>query len=290
MKTLKLFSLACLVSLSCFAQTDGDNILSNGDFEDTNYKPFTYENGNYVNCPSLIEGWDLRTLAEGESYYTDDFNNKGLAKYNVRGQIVTDSLATDGGSQCLRISRYEWTKAADNPYDGGVQQTVDIVPNATYEFSFLYRLSNHAENGTLVPAWYAVTEIDADGNETVAVKKKKLYNNLDNEWYSKSATFTTSSAAQQVRVSIGVTGGYVYSWGGNIKLWADFDNVKLVQKETTGIAALVAATQVEVFNLEGKHVGYYSSCDDATTALRSQKGVYIVKDSKGGRATKLVIK
>lgn len=97
MKNTELFLATCFVSLSCFAQTDGENLLSNGDFESTDYKPFTYENGNYTNCPSLIEGWDLRTLDAGESYYTDDFNNTGLAKYNVRGQIETDSLAADGG-------------------------------------------------------------------------------------------------------------------------------------------------------------------------------------------------
>ena len=231
----KLTSFLCVLSLagttSLMAQNDAQaNLLSNPGFEDTEFQTFSYDNNSVKNCISYVAGWDATNKPGDAEYKKDDYNNTGLNKYMVRGQIgyypAGSDTAKAGNKQYIRIARYEWTKPNEWFGDGGLQQTIDVKPSRKYELTFLYRLSAHADNGTIVPAWVAFEEVGKTAT------KKKLYNELDEKWVEKSYTFTTSADATKAIVKLGVTGGYVYDWGGNINLWADFDEVRLVDITT----------------------------------------------------------
>lgn len=245
----------------------------------------------------------------------NDYNNNGITKYNVRATVQTEDLAENGGKQCIRIQRYEWTKPSDNPYDGALQQTVEVAPDTKYSFSFLYRLSDHAENGTLVPAFYSVDEIDAEGNVTALLKQKKLYNEQDNKWYSMEKEFTTSSTAKEVRVKVGVKGGYIYSWGGNMRLYADYDNVTLskidgladgiyslrdaitserlnatVEGLNVNIDGIDSTSQIIVADVTGKIIEQIKpTCGSVSIELPSS-GLYLISNGRNRKTIKVVVR
>ena len=210
----------------------------------------------------------------------------------VRGQIgyypAGSDTAKAGNKQYIRIARYEWTKPNEWFGDGGLQQTIDVKPSRKYELTFLYRLSAHAENGTIVPAWVAFEEVGKTAT------KKKLYNELDEKWVEKSYTFTTSADATKAIVKLGVTGGYVYDWGGNINLWADFDEVRLVdittgtslkqlltedmqisytvQGAAVNFSGLEAGSELAVYNVTGSLVSSFRAESDEETVYLPGKG------------------
>ena len=196
------------------------------------------------------------------------------------------------------------------------QAKMNVAPNATYSFSFLYRLSDHAENGTLVPAFYSVDEIDEEGNVTTLLKKKKLYNEMDNKWYSLEKEFTTSETAKEVRVKVGVTGGYIYSWGGNMRLYADYDNVSLVcvddiangvysiedtMKTDKHLRVAVSGHDVDVegvdksspvvvYDMTGKTIIKMSPSGNDITLTLPSSGLYLISNGSNRKTIKVAIK
>lgn len=310
----KLTSLLCVLSFtgatSLMAQNDAQtNLLSNPGFEDTEFSTFSYDNNSIKNCISHVAGWDAYHKPGDAEYKKDDYNNPGLSKYMVRGQVgyypADSDTAKAGNKQYIRISRYEWTKPDEWFGDGGLQQTIDVKPSSKYELTFLYRLSSHAEKGTIVPAWVSFEE------EGKTATKKKLYNNLDEKWTEKSYTFTTGADATRAVVKLGVTGGYIYDWGGNIRLWADFDEVRLVDV-TTGtslkqlltedaqiyytaqgsavyLSGLDAGSELAVYNITGSLVTSFRAGSDKETVYLPGKGVYIVKNGDHKKALKIVL-
>ncbi len=310
----KLTSFLCVLSLagttSLMAQNDAQaNLLSNPGFEDTEFQTFSYDNNSVKNCISYVAGWDATNKPGDVEYKKDDYNNTGLNKYMVRGQIgyypAGSDTAKAGNKQYIRIARYEWTKPNEWFGDGGLQQTIDVKPSRKYELTFLYRLSAHAENGTIVPAWVAFEEVGKTAT------KKKLYNELDEKWVEKSYTFTTSADATKAIVKLGVTGGYVYDWGGNINLWADFDEVRLVdittgtslkqlltedmqisytvQGAAVNFSGLEAGSELAVYNVTGSLVSSFRAESDEETVYLPGKGIYIVKNGDRRKVLKVVI-
>ena len=310
----KLTSFLCVLSLagttSLMAQNDAQaNLLSNPGFEDTEFQTFSYDNNSVKNCISYVAGWDAPNKPGDAEYKKDDYNNTGLNKYMVRGQIgyypAGSDTAKAGNKQYIRIARYEWTKPNEWFGDGGLQQTIDVKPSRKYELTFLYRLSAHAENGTIVPAWVAFEEVGKTAT------KKKLYNELDEKWVEKSYTFTTSADATKAIVKLGVTGGYVYDWGGNINLWADFDEVRLVdittgtslkqlltedmqisytvQGAAVNFSGLEAGSELAVYNVTGSLVSSFRAESDEETVYLPGKGIYIVKNGDRRKVLKVVI-
>lgn len=310
----KLTSFLCVLSLagttSLMAQNDAQaNLLSNPSFEDTEFQTFSYDNNSVKNCISYVAGWDATNKPGDAEYKKDDYNNTGLNKYMVRGQIgyypAGSDTAKAGNKQYIRIARYEWTKPNEWFGDGGLQQTIDVKPSRKYELTFLYRLSAHAENGTIVPAWVAFEEVGKTAT------KKKLYNELDEKWVEKSYTFTTSADATKAIVKLGVTGGYVYDWGGNINLWADFDEVRLVdittgtslkqlltedmqisytvQGAAVNFSGLEAGSELAVYNVTGSLVSSFRAESDEETVYLPGKGIYIVKNGDRRKVLKVVI-
>ena len=310
----KLTSFLCVLSLagatSLMAQNDAQaNLLSNPGFEDTEFQTFSYDNNSVKNCISYVAGWDATNKPCDAEYKKDDYNNTGLNKYMVRGQIgyypAGSDTAKAGNKQYIRIARYEWTKPNEWFGDGGLQQTIDVKPSRKYELTFLYRLSAHAENGTIVPAWVAFEEVGKTAT------KKKLYNELDEKWVEKSYTFTTSADATKAIVKLGVTGGYVYDWGGNINLWADFDEVRLVdittgtslkqlltedmqisytvQGAAVNFSGLEAGSELAVYNVTGSLVSSFRAESDEETVYLPGKGIYIVKNGDRRKVLKVVI-
>lgn len=270
------------------------NLLTNGDFEAT-VKTFSYE--TVFGCPVLVPGWD--TVAVKNEF----FNNVGLDRYNIRATMGTFLPAATGGSQYLRIQRYEW----DGWSDGGIQQTIPVEPSATYTLSFLYRLSIVTGSTTtpLVPAWYRVYQ-----DSTVSLLSKALYNyNIDNikdsaNWFTITKNFTTSATAKNIRVNLGVTGGKLYSWGGSIGFYGDFDNVKLVKVGSVGFQQLsekgtimsfvdqdkvylsgLSPGEVAVFDLTGKKISSVIVNRTSVEMILPGKGFYIIQN--GNRFVKV---
>lgn len=310
MKKLTLLTMLSFWGfISLTAQNEGKtNLLANPGFEDTSYKLFKYE--SVGNCPDYVAGWNSSHEREDAGFRTGDYNNEGLNKYNVRGQIgfysADSDTAKNGNKQFIRVARYEWTKPDEWYGDGGMQQTIDVLPSHTYSLTFLYRLSAHTENGTIVPAWVGFQE------EGGAMNKKKLYNNLEETWTEKSFTFTTSATAKKATVHLGVTGGYIYSWGGNINLWADFDDVFVADEgESTSISALLKAageqmqasvnglevclsgletgTDVYVYNVVGGLVTSFRASAEEETVYLPAKGIYIIRNGEQKKALKVVV-
>lgn len=260
-----------------------NNLLLNPGFEDTEYQVFKYESVD--NCINYIADWDVTSKPGDETFRMEDYNNAGLNKYMVRGQVgyypADSDTAKAGNKQYIRIARYEWTKPTEWYGDGGIQQTIDVLPSHKYELTFLYRLSAHSENGTIVPAWVAFEEIGKDAI------KKKLYNNLDEKWIRKTYTFTTGEDATKAIVKLGVTGGYIWDWGGNIQLWADFDEVNLtdvtsgtsvkslscedsqihytIEGSTVSLDGLDAGKELIVYNIVGTLVSSFRVTSDSET-------------------------
>ena len=290
----KLTSFLCVLSLagttSLMAQNDAQaNLLSNPGFEDTEFQTFSYDNNSVKNCISYVAGWDATNKPGDAEYKKDDYNNTGLNKYMVRGQIgyypAGSDTAKAGNKQYIRIARYEWTKPNEWFGDGGLQQTIDVKPSRKYELTF-------EEVGK-------------------TATKKKLYNELDEKWVEKSYTFTTSADATKAIVKLGVTGGYVYDWGGNINLWADFDEVRLVdittgtslkqlltedmqisytvQGAAVNFSGLEAGSELAVYNVTGSLVSSFRAESDEETVYLPGKGIYIVKNGDRRKVLKVVI-
>ncbi|MDD4636325.1 MAG: hypothetical protein PHV66_01775 [Bacteroidales bacterium] len=300
MKRATLISALVFAGIPSLMAQEKINLIVNGDFEDSNYSVFSYDNESVTNCPNTIAGWDLID----DSTRFEDYNNVGLNKYNVRATMGKYDPADNDNYQYIRVQRYEWSKSSDGPGDGYIQQTVDVAPSTTYTFSFLYRLSSHSENSTIVPAWFSIQE---DENTPI---RKKFYNELNENWYSKEQAFTTSDTAKQVRVRLGVTGGFIYSWGGNIDLWADFDNVNLFANTTTSIEESVSQVQIKadvndfrvnlsglaegenvvVYDITGKKISSFTSQSESATITLPYKGLFIVRNGLQRAPLKLVIK
>lgn len=283
-KSALLFILLIWTVLPLAAQ---QNLLFNGDFEAT-VKTFSYE--TVYGCPVQVPGWD--TVAVKNEF----FNNVGLDRYNIRATMGTFLPATTGGSQYLRIQRYEW----DGWSDGGIQQTIPIEPSTTYTLSFLYRLSIITGSTTtpLVPAWYRVYQ-----DSTITVLSKALYNyNIDivkdsANWFTITKNFTTSASAKNIRVNLGITGGKLYSWGGSIGFYGDFDNVKLVKVGSVGLMQMpereniksyidgdkvylsgLSMGEVAVFDLSGRKISSVIVNRTSMEMILPGKGFYIIRN------------
>lgn len=302
-------SLSFTGTASLMAQSGTSaNLLVNSDFEDTDFQVFKYE--SVENCINYVAGWDATAKPGDDGFRLKDYNNEGLNKYMIRGQVgyypADSDTAKSGNKQYIRIARYEWTKPSEWFGDGGLQQTIDVLPSHKYELTFRYRLSAHAEAGTIVPAWVAFQEV----GQTTA--KKKLYNNLDEKWAEKSYTFTTSATATKAIVKLGVTGGYIYDWGGNMRLWADFDEVRLVdvtagtsierlsgedtqihytvQGDAVHLRGLDRGSALAVYNVAGSLVSSFSAASAEETVYLPCKGVYIIKNGDKRKVLKVVVR
>lgn len=312
MKKNTLLVWAVLFSAPLFAQGENKNLIKNGDFEDTGYVSFVYED-NVKCCPDLVTGWDADKQRGEDGFKDKDFNNKGLSKFYVRGEIVTDSLADTGGQQCMRVQRYEWSgseQGYSQGIDGGIQQTLEVLPDASYDFSFLYRLSNRLNNGQAVNAFWEIYEGDENAVDT-KVTRKSLYNEMNNKWYSKAYSFKTKATTTRVRIKLGIVGGYVQTWGGNMGMFADYDNVNLVQNATSSImdlnknqeASLVAiaegnnvvlsgvdtAEEVEVYSMVGTLILSLPAEETMRFTLPDQ-GIYIIRNGVNRKSVRIIIR
>lgn len=312
MKKSTLLVWAVLFSAPLFAQGENKNLINNGDFEDIGYVSFVYED-NVKCCPDLVTGWDADKQRGEDGFKDKDFNNKGLSKFYVRGEIVTDSLADTGGQQCMRVQRYEWSgseQGYSQGIDGGIQQTLEVLPDASYDFSFLYRLSNRLNNGQAVNAFWEIYEGDENAVDT-KVTRKSLYNEMNNKWYSKAYSFKTKATTTRVRIKLGIVGGYVQTWGGNMGMFADYDNVNLVQNATSSImdlnknqeASLVAiaegnnvvlsggdtAEEVEVYSMVGTLILSLPAEETMRFTLPDQ-GIYIIRNGVNRKSVRIIIR
>ena len=117
--------------------------------------------------------------------------------------------------------------------------------------------------------------------------------------------------ATKAIVKLGETGGYVYDWGGNINLWADFDEVRLVdittgtslkqwraedmqsshpvQGAAVSVSGLEAGSELAVYNVTGSLVSSFRAESDEETVYLPGKGIYIVKNGDSRKVLKVVI-
>ncbi len=307
---MKHLLLLCLMCAGSVAMAQNENMLQNPGFEDTNYEVFKYE--SVENCPDYVAGWNVMHERDDADFKVGDYNNEGLSKYQIRAQMgyydETSEQAQSGNKQYIRISIYEWLKAAEWHGDGGMMQTVDVTPSHSYTLSFLYRCSDNVIDSDVVRPWVAFQE---EGTE---IEHKKIQNMMDRElWVEKNFDFTTSETATRATVWLGLTGMSFYEWGGQIDMWTDFDDVVLIDNgpiEESGIEDVVAGDEISVFaqggevvvdGIEaGEKVTIYNLVGGVVAAgyaegsqavLQMPKpGVYIVKPGNKGKARKVVVR
>lgn len=300
----KITSVFCFCLAGLLSVQAQQNLLQNGGFEDRSYTPFNYE--EIKNCPNTVAGWDLISNPNR----TDDFNNVGLNKYVVRATMgVYDPVEDENNKQYIRIQQYEWFGdaskggTADMTADGGIQQTVDVLPSTTYTFSYLCRLSQHTENGRIVPAYYSIQE---DNQEPVS---RKIFNEMDEKWHEVKKEFITSATAKQVRVRLYISGKRIYTWGGNMQQWADFDDVKLVVGGSNAIestlasvsplradvrnlevsfSGLIEGERVSVYDGTGRPVASFTAVSGRAGLKLPSKGIYIVQNGVHRKPVKFV--
>ena len=129
-------------------------------------------------------------------------------------------------------------------------------------------------------------------------------------WYTNNYSFTASATAKQVRLNLGVTAGTIYSWGGSLNLWADFDNVTLVQEEGTSIEQLASdetqfsvssqganvtlsnldvSQDVVVYDVAGNQILSKHPSSESENIFLYNKGVYVIRNGSLQKSVKVVI-
>lgn len=258
--------MAALFS-GCFAlSAQEENLLEEGDFESIDINFFSYENS--LQCPIYIPGWDLQSGIEvPDGLKQDDYNNYGLEKWNIRAEINYVVDPTEDNYQYLRLQRYEWNGWWDG--SAGIRQTVAVVPNTTYKLSFMARVNpGQVKDGEGNPV-SGLGEEDGFGTEDleafcrfIAEDHEDVVNDIkgmsagqwdkenpDGNWKEYSFEYTAPEDVTSLAVSFGMYGGKVFEWGGNIHMYMDIDNVKLVGNSSS--ISTLAASQLKVVTDQG---------------------------------------
>lgn len=241
MKT-KLLLLTTAFGLSMTAQ----NLVQNGDFEDLNYTPFTWDLGEGLKptvWPEQIIGWDMNA-----SIRTGDYNNKGLDGWNVVGGYVQfDDVAAgtvDGAplTELIADDNFQFLRILRQPYngwsDGGIMQTIDVEAGKDYELSLIYSGKTYQKrkgwegDETPVTRFIRVYEDEINMEDyTMFLKSEDIIADAEAiNWTSYSKTIKAGAGTSKFIVFVGLNG-----YGGEDnevnkgvnQVWFDVDNVEL---------------------------------------------------------------
>ncbi len=201
-----------------------DNLVINGDFEDSGFDVFSYE--SKTNCVIFLPGWNKQ---EGIEDITDGvYNNEGLYRYNIRATMQYENPASAArGHQYLRIQKYEW----NGNQDGGIYQTIDVEPLTSYVFTFQVRISKVTTGSGILTPFYQIQYYDSKSETWGVTSKTNITNPKDESWFTVTRNITSGSYSSKIRIMIGATGSQLSSGTVADKdKWLDVDNVKLTKK------------------------------------------------------------
>ncbi|MFV0469533.1 MAG: T9SS type A sorting domain-containing protein [Dysgonomonas sp.] len=301
---------------SSFAQT---NLIQQGDFEEPSIETFVYENHT---CPVYVPGWDFKEDRNLDNLDPSDFNNNYLNKWSVRAEMLYEEAPEDNNYQHIRLQRYEWQQAAGWIDWFGLDQTVTIKPGTDYTLTFNYRINpgqdtttgsgfNEADGFATIDVPAAVVLIIPDMPDSIIPLTARAHANWDKtdinkNWDTMNLVYKTPNNVDKMTVRLAVKSGQVYSWGGNINMWMDIDNVSLVEGSGSSISVaeaqnvkissyastiyvkeLVGNNTVSVYSTSGQLIKSITTSNSSLEIPILQKGIYIVK--VGTKSAKVII-
>lgn len=320
----KLLLLGATVAMMAGTASAQENLLVNGDFEETTVTIDSWDDG-VTNVAEYIPGWDRKTNSDGSlaDYKESDVNNAGMDRWNAVGLImpVTDAdvdetndpdLVMPGSSwQYFRMRRYNWNGWFDS---NGLQQTITVTPGVTYTFSGIFRVPSTGGTRDKQPAnrFIRVYEGSTSGVALVNQNITPLPDGTEGEaqpWTAFSYDFVTNSDTQVV-VCVGLNGagGEGDGMPANEDVRVDFDELVVAPAGGGGVESVAtdnmqifamgdilqvngaqAGTPVNIYDIAGKLI--YSTVAGAETLTidlgNYGKGVYIA--NVGGQSKKFIL-
>ena len=263
--------LIALLAASFTTVSAQKNLVVNGDFEDV----ATLEHDDFATDEGLsrvleIPGWDKNSGDKNAGDCTNGYD--GLNKWNVAADIKEQEpdgeLIKEGNTHYLHLARYNYNGWAT----GELKQTIKgLTVGHKYKFSLLYRFNPGDYNGDDPQAGYEVVTYE-NGKEG---KKIKYEENLEetSDWAAIDEEFTAK--ADGVVVKVYLTNPWRSDqWNENV--WADFDEVSLIDlDETSGVSQVNAETEID---------NAYYTVEGVKVENPTKQGVYI----RGGK--KVVLK
>ncbi|MFG6428249.1 MAG: hypothetical protein K1W14_17870 [Muribaculaceae bacterium] len=275
-KSLLLAAFAAAV-LPMSAQNPLDevnNLVANGNFEDTNYvqavpEGYTWDPVNTWQDLSSLPGWTLSTggIWNGTVciYAGDEYAGDG-------------DLRPEDDMQYLHFHGYNdngWTSI------NASQIVKNLVPGRQYTLDFLIAQNQgEGSNGTPDPSYgFKLSEVDGDKAGKIITEASNMAEGQDMVYCSY--TFTTPS--DQVYLNFYLD-NYYYEGNKKDDLWMDLDNVRIYSAEGDEETPS-AVNEVEID--ENAPVEYYNLQGVRVNAASDMKGIYIRK--QGNKSTKVVL-
>lgn len=258
--------LIVLLTASFTTVSAQKNLVVNGNFEDVNgLKRDTFDVDQGLVRVIEIPGWDKNTGAKNATDCTNEWD--GLSKWNVFANIVEQepdgNKILEGNTHYLHLQRYDYNGWAT----GELKETITgLIIGHTYKLSLLYRFNKGDFNGDDPQAGYAVVGY-ANGKEG---SKIKYEDNLDEttDWTSIEEKFTTKVESIVVKVSL-TNPWRSNQWNSNV--WADFDEVSIVDTDVSGINEI---------NADNKTNNAYYTVSGIKTNTPTGNGLYIRNGKK----------
>ena len=218
--------------------TPGANLFVNGDFEDVkdlDVEKFSDEGERELTWVKEIPGWDKSSEGDGG---TNGMN--GLNTWNVFANIYEQEpdgdVINEGNEHYLRLERY-----MHNGWNTGeLKQTINnLVVGHQYEFSMLYRFNEGDYNSDEPQAGYQLVSY-ADGKEGSKICYEDALEETS-DWAQVKQEFTAKKTGAVIKLRLD-NPWRSDQWNENV--WADFDEVKLVDLTlANGIRNVETSTQ-----------------------------------------------
>lgn len=311
LKTTSFF-LAIFMSFGVsYAQV---NLIKGGDFEDPGIQTFSYESHT---CPVYLPGWDFTPGKTLDNLDPLTFNNANVNPWNVRLEMLYVEAPLDNNYQHIRVQRYEW-----NGWwaDQGLTQTVKVQSNQSYTLSFDCRINPGAIADTLFREVNGFASIETptfliyriknmpDSIITLKAMDIKRWDktNLNRNWERKAFTYTTPNNVDSLTILLAIRGGKVVSWGGNINMWMDIDNISLVKaginaventresnvkylvhNNTVILSGLSGQNNIRVYSAGGSCIKSLQTSSESVNIPIQGKGAYILRI--GEKSLKIIL-
>lgn len=226
----KIFLLMAVFAASFTTASAQQNYVVNGNFEDASNLVFdTFDTDQGLIRVKEIPGWDKNT---GDKNATDCTNGwDGLNKWNVYANIRTQEPDGDkikeGNTHYLHLQRYDYNGWAT----GELKQTITgLTIGHQYRLNLLYRFNVGDFNGDTPAAGYTLVKYE-NGKEGSKIKYEDALE-ATTDWAAVEETFTAK--ADGVVIKVFLTNPWrSQQWNQNV--WADFDEVSIVDIDPSGI-------------------------------------------------------
>ncbi len=251
------------------------NLVKNGNFEDVEGLEYdTFEEGGnpgeegYYNFTRVKEvpGWDTNTGDKNANDCTNGWD--GLNKWNVwlsiQEQEPDGDKIVEGNAHFMRLQRYD-----HNGWNTGTlpQTVTGLTVGHKYRFSLLYRFSPGDYNGSTPEAGYELRRMNGS-NEGTRITSADFDETSD--WIA--ATYDFEAKDTSVKIKLFITNPWradQYNSG----VYADFDEVSIVDLSTDGISEVKA-------NAAGNAYNAYYTISGIKVAKPTQAGIYVHQGRK----------